>query len=201
MSYNLKSNVLKEEFLFAKTSRVSLLSVQDASNYYKSNNVPKERMYFQILIGYVSSLGEIANDKIVNLDLDLRYNTVKNLPMVIAYGFNGWANCSTDERIDISAKSLAAYLMLLCVNEHNCGIEITTPAIYTTEIFNHGWSGAYVSTGTKQKKDLLKIAKESVKFESNTLTIDTEKLIAAYKEMTGVDLSKYGLDGVEVSFQ
>ena len=201
MSFNLKSKILKEEFLFSKTSRINLLSVQDASNYYKKNNVPKDRMYFQILIGYVSSLGDIASDKIVNLDLDLTYNTVKNLPIVIAYGFNGWSNCSLNERIDISVKSLAAYLMLLCVNEHNCGIQINIPAIYTADSLNHGWSGAYVCTGTKQKKDLLNIAKESVKYESKTLTIDTEKLNTAYKEMTGVDLSKYGLDGIEATIK
>lgn len=202
MKFVLKSQLLKDEFaLDSDYSQKNLdLPIPEASALLTREGVPEDRMIFQILIGYASSLDDIANDEDVNLDLDLTYNTVKNLPLVIAYGFKCWADCTTAERVDISAKSLAAYLTLLCENEHQCGIELIKPFLYNEKIINYGWCGNIFRTGVKEKKDLLGIAKESVRYADSSLIIEDEAIRQAYREMTGVELSEYGYDGLTAVF-
>jgi hypothetical protein len=201
MSFKIKSKLLKDAFNYNAVNRINDLSAPEASDVYRKTNASTEQMVIQILIGYVTSLEDIANDKDVKLSLDLTYGTVNNLPLVVAYGFNAWADCTTQERIDITAKSLAAYLMLMCVNEHNCELEITRPALYTADSWAFGWTGNVVSTGIKKKIDLLNIAKKSVKNSAGVLTIEDKEIVDTYKEMTDINLSTYGFEGIEVSFK
>ena len=201
MNYRIKSKLIKEAMIFNASNNLNDLSVVEASNVNKKENATVFQMILQIPIGYIISLDEVANDRDVKLDLDLTYGTVRNLPAVLAYGFNAWKDSDRNERIDITAKSLAAYLMLLCENEHSCGIEITKPPFVSAETTDFGWTGYIIKTGTKKQIDLLQIAKRAVSCVDSCLTIENKEIEKAYKEMTGVDLSEYGFDGIQACFE
>ena len=104
--------------------------------------------------------------------------------------------------IDIVAKTLAAMLSYLAINEHGYWFRITC---YQNQIqAGHGpnrprWANMYsIAVGRKHKYvDFLQCCKKAVKKgsgeKSNGIAIQLDAVIAKYKRLTGVDLKALGL--------
>lgn len=147
-----------------------------------------------ILRGYVSSLYEIAGFPEVDQKLELNYESVKNLPVIIAYEFLTGMNSgeAVEKNIEIAEKSIASYLYLLASNQHNIGLKMDFKGDFDAP---GTFSGIKV---TASEINFLEAAKGSVKYEDDKITIIVSNVCKAYETTTGVNLREHGLDDAEL---
>lgn len=169
-------------------------SIEDSSAIYDRYSTTEKGM--NVLYGFVNSLIEVSEFPEINIDLDLTYKTIEGLLPAIAYEFMVGCNSgySFDENIDIAEKTIAAYLMFLCANEHDYQIKVTKPDICNPNI---DWSGMIIKidNGTKSY-DMLDNLRGCVKSKNGVIVIEIEKIIRAYQSITAVDLKQYKWEDV-----
>lgn len=153
-----------------------------------------------MLYGFLNSFLEIC--EMHSVEIDLTYDTAKNIGMGLAALFNFQKkHYDHNTNVDIVAKTLASVLSYLAINEHNCWFRTTC---YLNQIKAGKapkqplWANVdSVSVGRKNKYvDFLPCCKEAVKPGSilvpNGLTVHIDPVVAEYKKLTGVNLTEYG---------
>lgn len=208
-----KNPTIKTDYEFSK--KMEGLSIEESSRLWKRHNLTEERMAFLAPIGYLRSFCEVVElcEKNYNPDitLDLTYETVKNLPQIIGHQyvvnvvFNGY---EAQEAIKIAKKTLASYLMLLCVNEHMC-----FPSVSKLQNFDNvlkhsssamntpdtSWMGFTIKVGAQKEIDLLPEVNGIISGnEKGELTIRVDHIVKVYQNMCGVDLYEKGFEDFEL---
>ena len=214
MRLEFKNPILKMDYELSLRCKGTPMGA--SSKAWNVNKAEEEKIVLSIPFGYLSSLCEIAEDyedtQGHEAPIDLTYKTVKNLPTVLGYQYFAYTvsgSFTKEKTIEILKKTLASYLMILCMNEHLCkptlikkkdfdAIIAMLPSDEATPI--NSWMGFSIQTGIKQKCDLLDVVDNAVKITANgILRIRFSRVIEAYKSMCGVDLAAYGLEDFEAS--
>ena len=210
-----KNPTIKTDYDFHK--KFSGLSIEETSSIWAKNKFSEERMALSILIGYLDSICEIAdeceNQYKTHPTLDLTYETVKHLPLVIGHQYFAYVNSgsyTSEKALEIANKTLAAYFMLLCMNEHMCFPTVSKLNNIDDILKSLGddmsatpkdsWMGCTVEVGVNKKMDLLvelgKIIRVSA---TGVFRVRISRLVELYKQMCGVDLREKGLDDLELT--
>lgn len=217
MSLTFKNPTIRTDYDYFK--KTQSLSMQEQSCLWTKNKFSEERIAFSILIGYLDSFCEIANECENQYDhhptIDLTYETVKNIPLVLGHQYFSYVKSgsyTSEKALEIANKTLAAYFMLLCMNEHMC-IPIVTRLDNFDDILKSlgddmsatpksSWMGCTIKVGANQELDLLaelgNIIRVSV---SGAFRVRISRLAELYKQMCGVDLREKGLDDLELTTQ
>jgi hypothetical protein len=198
---------------FALSQRVNGMTNEGASQFWTKNKYSEEKMVLSIPIGYVDSLFEIVEEFEGKLEshptLDLTYDTVQYLPVFLAqqyFAYVGSRSFTQDKAIEILIKTFAAYLTLLCINEHGYipdvqrrkDMEWIYNNIEPDETHVYSWSGHTIKVGDKNKYDLLPEMSRVVKVTANEmLRIRISRVVEIYKRMCGVNLCEKGMDDLE----
>lgn len=189
------------------------MTPEQASQFWAKIKHSEEKMAMCVPCGYVSSLFEIVEEFGGKLEgyptLDLTYDTVQNLPMFLAqqyFAYVGSGSFTQDKAVEILIKTFAAYLMLLCVNEHGYTPDVQRRKdmewIYNNiepdETHVYSWSGHTIKVGDKRKYDILPEMSRVVKVTANgILRIRISHVVEIYKRMCGIDLRELGMDDLE----
>lgn len=215
MSFVFKNPTIKTDFEI--NEKIQNMSKEEASRFWKKNNFTEERISFSIMIGYLSSVCEMANEYNDQTDekvsLDLTYDTVANLPVILGYQYFAYVRSgsyTSEKALEIVNKTLAAYLMLLCMNEHMCfptvsrlnNYDAIMKSIAGDDNLTHqdSWMGYTVKVGVNKEYDLLQELGQVVKVSSSgVFRIRISRLTELYKQMCGVDLREKGLDDFEAT--
>jgi hypothetical protein len=198
---------------FALSQKVNGKTNEGASQFWAKNKYSEEKMVLSIPIGYVDSLFEIVEEFEGKLEsnptLDLTYDTVQHLPVFLAqqyFAYVGSRSFTQDKAIEILIKTFAAYLTLLCINEHGYipdvqrrkDMEWIYNNIEPDETHVYSWSGHTIKVGDKNKYDLLPEMSRVVKVTANEmLRIRISRVVEIYKRMCGVNLCEKGMDDLE----
>ena len=187
--------------------------VGEFCNATKSKGAPEsgyEKIVFTVVTGYFSAFCdyiEMAEEVFAGSPtLDLTYDTIENLPPILWLQYNDYVvRCGTDANhaLSIAKKTLASYLILLCMNEHNCIPEISkqdnfaeilaNPTAYGTSP-DDTWCGMTIKVGIKEKIDLIKEVDNAVKItKRGNFRIRLSRVVEMYKRMCGVDLYERGI--------
>ena len=160
-----------------------------------------------ILYGYLDSFLEICEQH--NIEIDLTYDTAKNINAgLIALFSHQKKHYEHGKNVDIVAKTLAAVLSYLAINEHNCWFHATSylAQVKAGKIPKQPlWAGMFsIAVGRKNKYiDFLTCCKVAVIpgtiLIPNGLTLQIESVAAEYEKLTGVDLSEYGVTNLFVN--
>jgi hypothetical protein len=215
MNLIFKNPTIKTDFEI--NEKIQNMSKEEASRFWKKNNFTEERISFSIMIGYLSSVCEMADEYNDQTDekvsLDLTYDTVANLPVILGYQYFAYVRSgsyTSEKALEIVNKTLAAYLMLLCMNEHMCfptvsrlnNYDAIMKSIAGDNDLTHqdSWMGYTVKVGVNKEYDLLQELGQVVKVSSSgVFRIRISRLVELYKQMCGVDLREKGLDDFEAT--
>lgn len=215
MTWVFKNPTIKTDWEI--NEKICRMSKEEASRFWKKNNFTEERISFSIMIGYLSSVCEMADEYNDQTDekvsLDLTYDTVANLPVILGYQYFAYVRSgsyTSEKALEIVNKTLAAYLMLLCMNEHMCfptvsrlnNYDAIMKSIAGDNDLTHqdSWMGYTVKVGVNKEYDLLQELGQVVKLgASGVFRIRISRLVELYKQMCGVDLREKGLDDFEAT--
>ena len=195
MEYKIKQRQIKKMF------EIDELYVDDPKDVRKHQELMKrmtmEQRAYKFIMGYLHSITRALESKSDTMKLDLTYETVENMYTGLGALFQ-WQKhqkVQTEMNIQIIEKSIAAYLILLAINEHNAAISVTPKKQLG------GWSGCDIVLEKSGKKvDFLKDITGKVYFKGGKLIIYMKQLMATYKDFTGKDLAECGIDDIEISF-
>ena len=179
-------------------------------------NVSFEKMSFDIITGYLFSLLDYIEMAEVMFDnkytLDLTYKTVKHLTPILGLQYFDYVyehKMDKEKAVGIAKKTLAAYLTVLCMNEHMC-----FPTISRMENINEimdtakalgknpddSWMGFTIKVGTKEEIDFIKEVDTAVKITSKgDFRIRVSHIVEIYKRICGVNLYEYGIEDCEIA--
>ena len=143
----------------------------------------------------------LINAHKVGADLDFTYDTLKNLPFAARRCLQGYmeSGVSFGACADSLARSLAAYIYCLSLNEHDCPWKVRQmKSMLSSQTLGPLLGGALcVTTGVNEKKDFLLAALSSssirVKDGTGYMMIFVSSIVKAYKKAFGINLSDYGL--------
>ena len=180
------------------------------------SNVSFEKMSFDIITGYLFSLldyiemAEIVFDN--KYTLDLTYKTVKHLTPILSLQYFDYVyehKMDKEKAVGIAKKTLAAYLTVLCMNEHMCFPtvsrmenidEIMDTAKAIKKNPDDSWMGFTIKVGTKEEIDLIREVGTAVKITSNGgFRIRVSHIAEIYKRVCGVNLYEYGIEDYELA--
>ena len=154
-----------------------------------------------MLIAYATDM--ILNSTKSDSPLDLSYETLENLPKAMISCFQGYianGNSKTDSAYAL-AKSLAAYLTLLGMNEHECDIKVTqmgTSIMPPPKSEHPLWGQLFrIKVGVRREVDFLPPVYEGMKFlhgdMGDLLMFAADPIFQAYKSAFRVNLVEHGL--------
>lgn len=131
--------------------------------------------------------------------LDLSYDTVKELTACAArvYHHNITANGMTpDYAKNLFCRMIAAYLIYLCANEHDCELDVRKLSSPPSSVDDEKYwsSNLEIRIGKQEQIDFLVSAIEGLKPNalSGSECYSVAPLAAAYKKATGIDLTEMG---------
>ena len=141
----------------------------------------------------------LINAHKVGTKLDFTYDTLKNLPFAARRCLQGYmeSGISFGECADSLARSLAAYIYCLSLNEHDCPWNVRQiKSMLSSPTLGPLWGGALcVTTGVNEKKDFLLAALSSssirVKDGNGYMMIYVSSIVKAYKKAVGINLADY----------
>ena len=158
-----------------------------------------------IFAGYLDAMEDGAG--LANVELDMTYETVKNLmPAIIALANLQSKNGYDDQHnAEITMKTLAAYLTLMAVNNHSAKIKVDKKGSSRGAERPELWSDRYyIRINNKRDSDFLPYAIEGINAApievDNGFSVDVNALIGAYLRITGVNLADYGFANLIISF-
>lgn len=160
-----------------------------------------------ILHGYLCSFLEICEQS--KIEFDLTYDTVKNLVLGLGAMFTVQKKtCDHATNVALVAKTLASVLSYLAINEHDYWFRSTR---YLEQIqAGKGpaqplWADVdSIAVGEKSKyvdflASSLKAARPGSVMAPAGLTLQFDDVVAEYKALTGVDLTKNGLKNLSIN--
>ena len=158
----------------------------------------------RILAGYLQSLEEAVEAS--NLELDLTYDTVQNIPIALASLAitQQQAGYDLERNINVTAKTFAAYLTLLAINNHNVRYDIEQFSNRNNVSKPNLWADVFsLRLNFKKNSDFLPAVMEGIMdapvLVENGFMIDTTSIRMAYKRITEVDLEEFGLSNIILS--
>ena len=151
-----------------------------------------------IIGGYAVELVRAAEE--AGLELDLTYDTLKNLPAAAMLLYNKQhVNDYEDQRNKrVTCRTIAGYFVTLLINNHNPGIEVKSYSNSKDETRPEQWADRYVlKFNHKKNSDLLPYVWEGATDHpieiDNGFMIDVNPLNEVYARLTGVNLADKGL--------
>ena len=206
-----KNPTLKKEYAFENMTKG--LSVKEGANLWKTLNMSEDRMVLLAPIGYLISFCEVADEYVEKenngISIDLTYDTVKNLPDILGYQYLSYTVTglyTKDKALEIVKKTLAAYLMLLCMNEHMCSytverlnnFENIIRKVDTDPDLTNSWSGYTIKVGPRMQYDMLPEVENAARETARgSFRMRFSHAVEIYKRMCGVDLREKGLDDLD----
>ena len=214
MNLIFKNPTIKTDYEYFKKTQG--LSMEETSRLWTKNKFSEERIAFSILIGYLDSICEIADECENQYEshpaIDLTYKTVKHLPLVLGHQYFSYVKTgsyTSEKALEIANKTLAAYFMLLCMNEHMCFPtisqldninEIMDTAKALKKNPDDSWMGVTIKVGTKEEIDFIKEVGTAVKVTSKgAFRIRVSHIAEVYKRICGVNLYEYGIEDYELA--
>lgn len=195
---------IKNEKLVAHFEAERNIASQNANQQAADSNAWVKEHPESILYNYLDSFLEVCEAR--GVEIDLTYATAKNIgPGLIALFSHQKKYYEHSKNVDIVAKTLAAVLSYLAINEHNCWFRNTS---YLAQVKAGKapkqplWADVLsISVGRKNKYvDLLAAAKSSVTAGSimspNGLSLQFAPIVTEYKKLTGVDLVEHGIASI-----
>ncbi len=167
----------------------------------KTESMSASEMGESIIAGYwltFFSQAKKTNDfSYEQFNMDCFGEDIKNLFQLVI------RESTLDRTKEVIAKTIAAYLYGLAMNEENCGIYVSR---MRTELTAKDaklpplWANAFsVKTGKEDRKDFLEAALESLQYPvkiAGGLYLNMKPFVKAYKKATGVDLSEKGIGNI-----
>lgn len=203
MSYKIKSDYVKN-VLNIKSETADVLADFTEAQKYISNNITTDDLYVQfVLSGYLTAMEDGA--EAAGADLDLTYETAANIrsALIALTTLQAKSDYDPNRNATVTMKTLAAYLTLLAVNNHDLKISVERMVSNANAPRPELWSDMYtIKFNLKKKSDLLPAAIKGLNTPiiiSDGFMLDFDQLIATYKKVTGVDLSEYGLSQIVVN--
>ena len=192
----------------------TVLEIKDKYNeiyddYSKMEKFIKEKInteeaQIQLAIsGYLKSLEDGA--EAAGVELDLTYDTVQNLHAALASLALLQAKGDYDNKHNAIAlmHTLAAYLTLLAMNNHDLKISVEQMSAKPDESRIDLWMDMYaLKFNLKKKSDFRSAAVKGLETQflaKDGFLLDLDQLIATYKKVTGVDLEFYGLTSIAIT--
>lgn len=198
---------IKNEKLVAHFEAERNIAMQNANQQAADSNAWVKEHPESILYNYLDSFLEVCESR--GIEIDLTYATAKNIgPGLIALFSHQKKHYEHSKNVDIVAKTLAAVLSYLAINEHNCWFRSTS---YLAQVKAGKvpkqplWAGVFsIAVGRKNKYiDFLPCCKAAVIpgtiLIPDGLTLQIAPMVAEYKKLTGVDLNEYGFANLFVN--
>lgn len=198
---------IKNEKLVAHFEAERNISAQNANQQAADSNAWVKEHPESILYNYLDSFLEVCEAR--GVEIDLTYATAKNIgPGLIALFSHQKKHYEYSKNVDIVAKTLAAVLSYLAINEHNCWFRNTS---YLAQVKAGKtpkqplWAGVFsIAVGRKNTYiDLLPCSKAAAIpgtiLIPDGLTLQIAPVVAEYKKLTGVDLTEYGFANLFVN--
>ena len=195
-----------ERVLEIKAETDAIAEDNDEIVRYVSSNIRSEEDGIRFVFsGYLHAMESGA--KLAKVDLDMTYDTVSNLmPSVImlahlqkAQGYDNQKNA------ELVAKTLAAYLTMLAINNHKVKVSVGAKANRLKENRPEYWSDKYyLRLNNKKESDLLPYIVAGINSSpievDNGFNLEISPLRGAYRRITGVDLLEYGFANLVIDF-
>ena len=191
---------IKNEKLVVHFEAERNIAAQDANQQSADSGAWVKEHPESILYNYLDSFLEVCESR--GIENDLTYATAKNIgPGLIALFSHQKKHYEHSKNVDIVAKTLAAVLSYLAINEHNCWFRTTS---YLAQVKAGKapkqplWAGVFsIAVGRKNKHiDFLPCCKAAVIpgtiLIPDGLTLQINTVVAEYKKLNGVDLREYG---------
>ena len=191
---------IKNEKLVVHFEAERNIAAQDANQQSADSGAWVKEHPESILYNYLDSFLEVCESR--GIEIDLTYATAKNIgPGLIALFSHQKKHYEHSKNVDIVAKTLAAVLSYLAINEHNCWFRTTS---YLAQVKAGKapkqplWAGVFsIAVGRKNKHiDFLPCCKAAVIpgtiLIPDGLTLQINTVVAEYKKLNGVDLREYG---------
>jgi hypothetical protein len=139
-------------------------------------------------------------------------DTVEHFPIVLGHQYFAYVKSgsyTSEKALEIANKTLAAYFMLLCMNEHICFPTVEKLSIFDSILNNTSgadiarnnyWMGFSVKAGVNKEYDLLRELGTAIRMTSSgVFRVRISRLVELYKQMCGVDLREKGLEDFEMA--
>ena len=198
---------VKNEKLVAHFEAERNIAAQDANQQSADSGAWVKEHPESILYNYLESFLEVC--EACGVEIDLTYATAKNIgPGLLALFSCQKKHYEHSENVDIVAKTLAAVLSYLAINEHNCWFRTTSylAQVKAGKAPNQPlWAGVFsIAVGRKNKYiDFLPCCKAAVIpgtiLIPDGLTLQIAPVVAEYKNLTGLDLTEYGFANLFVN--
>lgn len=195
-----------ERVLEIKADTDAIMGNHDETIKYIASNIRSEEDGLKLVFsGYLDAMESGA--KLAKVDLDMTYETASNLmPSVImlahlqkAQGYDNQKNA------ELVAKTLAAYLTMLAINNHKVKVSVGAKANRLKENRPEYWSDKYyLRLNNKKESDLLPYIVAGINSSpievDNGFNLEISPLRGAYRRITGVDLLEYGFANLVIDF-
>lgn len=198
---------IKNEKLVAHFEAERNIASQNANQQAADSNAWVKEHPESILYNYLDSFLEICEQH--NIEIDLTYDTAKNIgPGLLALFSCQKKHYEHSKNVDIVAKTLAAVLSYLAINEHNCWFRSASylAQVKAGKAFKQPlWAGVFsIAVGRRNKYiDFLPCCKAAVIpgtiLIPDGLTLQIAPVVAEYKNITGVVLPEYGVANLFVN--
>ena len=190
-----KNKQIQEMLEFEEKYDLNNLTLEEQRKVYPKLSLKETIMH--IFYGYYQSLSDLVENSEYKMKLDLTYDTVGGLLTAVVYEMLAGkpSGYSLNETIEIAEKTIASYLMLLAMNEHNALLNIIRSIEYQNESFDIGirWATALkvLIANAVSQFDFLEAIHGKVKMRNGEIRINPRQIADKYKNLTGVDLYSY----------
>ena len=195
-----------ERVLEIKADTDAFAGDKDAVVRYVSSNIRSEEDGIRFVFsGYLDAMESGA--KLAKVDLDMTYETAQNLmPSIIMLAHLQKAQeYDNQKNAELVAKTLAAYLTMLAINNHKVKVSVGAKANRLKENRPEYWSDKYyLRLNNKKESDLLPYIVAGINSSpievDNGFNLEISPLRGAYRRITGVDLLEYGFANLVIDF-
>ena len=204
MEYLVK-NSLFLHILKVKDETCNLESEKAYREFMAKNVKTDDDLIIMIFSGYLDAMEDGA--EVAHVKLDMTYETIGNvIPATIALANLQHKNDYDDRRnAVVTMKTLAAYLTMMMINNHNADIKVEKKANKHNKSIPELWSDTfYLRINNKRDSDLLAHAIKGIDAVPITVesgfVADLTFLMNEYKRITGINLMDYGFSNLIINF-
>ena len=173
---------------------------------YISSLKPNDEELCESIVGSYA-LDVYMQGKMRGVHLNFSYETLESISAGIQGVFQGYREMGRDLQRsgDLTARSYAAYLFLMAINEHDCHLHsrqiVSALRPQRPEDGPLWMDERRILTGLRREEDFLLPVTEGLVTMNlgslQVLTIEAKPIVRAWKSAMGVDLSAYGLGDIK----
>ena len=209
MDISIKNDRLEQHFIAEQESAMQQAHLSPDADAYKDPAAGSWGVKHpeSIFFGYLQSFLSACADE--GVPFDILYDGLPHLGAGLTATYRWYKDRYTPEVMaDVIAKTLAAVLSYVAVNEHDMWFRnvsylasLQKKPVLTQPL----WADVFSIMVGKDNHydDLLPYTKAAVKvgtlFSPNGLTVKMAEVVAAYRNLTGVDITAYGVKDVTLS--